>query len=345
MWLQAPANAERYRQAGFNTYIGLWQGPTEAQLARLKQAGMRVICEQNEVARRHLDDPTIIGWMHGDEPDNAQSLGAGLGWGPPVAPERVAADYRRMRAVDASRPVLLNLGQGVAWDGYPGRGVRSHHPEDYPQYLAGCDIVSFDIYPAVHERAEVAGKLWYVAQGVQRLVQWSNGRQIVWNCLECTRINNPARKPTPREVCAEAWMSLIHDSRGLVFFVHQFKPSFREAALLDDAEMLEAITALNRQITSLAPVLNSPSLPAAAKAESEDPAVPVALLVKQHQGATYLLAVGLRDGATRATFTCKGLAGDRAVEVLGEQRSLAAHNGSFQDHFAAWEAHLYRLGP
>ena len=54
-------------------------------------------------------------------------------------------------------------------------------------------------------------------------------------------------------------MSLIQGTRGLIYFVHQFKPTFREAALLDDPEMLAAVTALNQQITGLAPVLNTPS--------------------------------------------------------------------------------------
>ena len=43
--------------------------------------------------------------------------------------------------------MLLNLGQGVAFDNYIGRGVRRNHPEDYPEYVKGCDIASFDIYP------------------------------------------------------------------------------------------------------------------------------------------------------------------------------------------------------
>src|SRR5438128_2370857 len=85
--------------------------------------------------------------MHGDEPDNAQSLGSGKGYGPPIPPERIISDFKRIRAADPSRPVLLNLGQGVAFDNYIGRGVRRNHPEDYPEYLKGCDIGSFDIYP------------------------------------------------------------------------------------------------------------------------------------------------------------------------------------------------------
>jgi hypothetical protein len=344
VWLQDPANADRYRQAGFNTYVGLWEGPTEEQLSALKKAGLRVICDQNAVGLRHLDDPTIIAWLHGDEPDNAQSLGARFGWSSPIPPEKVVQVYRQFRAADPSRPVFLGLGQGVAWDGWYGRGTRNHHPEDYPQYLAGCDIASFDIYPVVHTSPEVAGKLWFVARGVERLVRWSGGKQIVWNCLECTRISNLNRKATPHQVRCEVWMSLIHGTRGLVYFVHQFKPKFREPALLDDTEMLEAVAALNHQITELAPVLNSPTLTNTATIVSADPAVPIALLTKQHGGSTYLFAVAMRDGTTTATFTLKDADGEKSVEVLGEKRTLTAKKGSFQDHFEPWDVHLYR-GP
>ena len=343
VWLQAPANAERYRQAGINTYVGLWKGPTENQLTALKKAGMFVICDQNEVAMRHLDDSTIFAWMHGDEPDNAQSLGGGRGWGPPIPPEKIVEDYRRMHAADPSRPVLLNLGQGVAWDRWHGRGVRSNHPVDYPEYLKGCDIASFDIYPAVHDRKEVAGNLWYVARGVERLVNWREGQKPVWNCIECTHISNPDRKATPHEVRAEVWMSLIHGSRGLIYFVHQFKPKFIEAALLADPEMLSAVTQINRQITELAPVLNSPTIRNVVSVQSTDAAVPITTMVKRHEGATYLFAVAMRKGETTATFAPTGIEAERTVEVIGENRTLITKHGSFRDRFGPWDVHLYRL--
>jgi hypothetical protein len=84
--------------------------------------------------------------MHGDEPDNAQSRGKGKGYGPPILPATIIEDYRRTKKADPSRPVLLNLGQGVAWDRYQGRGTRTNHPEDYAEYIKGRDIVSFDIW-------------------------------------------------------------------------------------------------------------------------------------------------------------------------------------------------------
>jgi hypothetical protein len=109
VWLQPPAKAPAYKQAGINTYVGLWRGPTEEQLTVLKQAGLKLICELNEVARRHLEDDTIIGWMHGDEPDNAQSLGEGKGYGPPIPPAQIVADYRRLRGLDPTRPGETDL--------------------------------------------------------------------------------------------------------------------------------------------------------------------------------------------------------------------------------------------
>ena len=343
VWLQSPANASRYRAAGMNTYIALWHGPTEDQLSELKKAGMRLICEQNRVAREHLTDPTIIGWMHGDEPDNAQALEHDKGYGPPVAPEKIVKDYEQLRVADPSRPVMLNLGQGVAWDGWYGRGSRSRHPEDYPLYLNGCDIVSFDIYPAVHDSPEVAGKLWFVAQGVERLATWSQGKKIVWNCIECTRISNPDRKPTPHEVRCEVWMSLIHGSRGLIYFVHQFKPTFREAALLDDSEMLEAVTALNRQITKLAPVLNSPPINDGIALQSENASVPVSFTVRRYDSATWVFAVCMRDGDTTAEFALKNDPGSKTIEVLDENRSIPIQAGRFKDRFGPWDVHLYRF--
>ena len=342
VWLQDPANAERYKKAGINTYVGLWKGPTEEDLLALKKVGMRVVCTQNEVARKHLDDPTILAWMHGDEPDNAQSLGSSGGYGPPVLPERIIEDYRRMQTVDSTKPILLNLGQGVAWDDYIGRGTRTRHPEDYPRYIQGCDIVSFDIYPATHDRPAVAGKLWYVANGVERLVHWGDGKKMVWNCLECTHISNPDRKPTPREVRSEAWMSLIHGSQGLIYFVHQFKPKFREAALLDDLEMLEAVTRLNHQIMELAPVLKSPSLRDEVRVVSTNAEVPITTMVKNYSDTLYIFSVAMRSGQTRARFQLKNSKAAYA-QVIGENRELSVKDGAFEDPFTDWDVHLYRI--
>jgi hypothetical protein len=300
---------------------------------------MRIICSQNSFALSNKTNPIIAGWMHNDEPDNAQSLGSGKGYGPPIAPEEILRRYEKMRAADPTRPVLLNLGQGVAWDNYIGRGVRRNHPEDYPEYLKGCDIASFDIYPAVHSDKAVAGKLEFVGNGVGRLVQWTGGAKPVWNCIECTHIENPNVKPTPAQVRSEVWMSLIHGSCGLIYFVHQFKPTFVEAALLEDPEMLAAVTAINRQIHSLAPVLNGPHRGSVEKSGNAS----VASLLKRHGDATWLFTVSMQDTPGHATFSLRDIPGDAVAEVLDEKRTIPLRDRRLTDNFKPYEVHLYRI--
>ncbi|MES2461465.1 MAG: hypothetical protein V4671_12855, partial [Armatimonadota bacterium] len=269
---------------------------------------MPVICDQNAVGIAHKDDPIIVGWMHGDEPDNAQPVKdpatGKSSYGPPVPPPKIVADYQKLRVIDPTRPILLNLGQGVANDEWVGRGPGAKL-SDYETYVKGSDIVSFDVYPVAGlTKPDSENYLWYVAKGVERLVKWTGGSKPVWNCIECTRIDAGKSKATPQQVRAEVWMALIHGSRGLIYFVHEFKPRFNEHALLDDREMLAAVTAINRQVHSLAPILNSPAVPSAAAAAvvSSDTKVPIAVTTKYHGGKTYVFAVGMRNAATRGTF-------------------------------------------
>ena len=128
-----------------------------------------------------------INWENAKDTATKKPAGAGMGR---RYPAKIVAGYERLRAADPTRPVMLNLGQGVANDDWKGRG-----------------------------------------------------------------------------------------SRGLIYFVHQFKPRFNEHALLDDPEMLAAVTAINHQIKELAPVLNSPTAVNGGTVHSSDPASPIDLMV------------------------------------------------------------------
>ncbi len=336
VWCQEPNLAAEYQKAGINLYFALWEGPTEAQLAELKTHGMQVVCGQNAVGRAHKDDPLIVGWMHGDEPDNAHGP-----TGAPTPPAEVVEEYEAFRKADPTRPIFVNLGRGAAWDDWAGRGVRKNHPEDFPEYLKGCDIASFDIYPVSNMPKELRGQLDFVGHGVERLIKWGDGKPV-WNALECTNINGQ-EKATPKQVKAEVWISLVKGTRGIIYFVHQFRPKFDEHALLDDPEMLAAVTAINKQIRELAPALNSPTVKDALTVESSNKDVPMATLVKKQGGATYVFAVPLKSGETQAAFALDGLPAGAQVEVLGENRKIEPAGGKFQDRFADWDVHLYRI--
>ncbi len=353
VWLQAPRNAPAYKAIGINLYVGLWKGPTEAQIAELRAHGMPVICDQNDYARASPHADIIVGWMHGDEPDNAQPKTGG-GYGPPITPDAVRETYRRISAADPSRPTLLNLGQGVAWDGWYGRGTRTNHPEDYLRYVEAADIISFDIYPACHAKPAVAGKLWYVAVGVNRLVKWTEGRKTIWSCLECTNISNLEAAPSPRDVRAEAWMAIIHGARGLIYFCHRFAPSFIEAGLLADREMSAAVGALNGQIRRLAPVINAGAAVDGAAVAADPPAVdpalakelssgPIAMLARRYRDAVYIFAVRMEGTPARGAFTVPGVPAAATATVIDEDRKLPCAGGAFTDDFEPYAVHLYEI--
>jgi hypothetical protein len=329
VWLQSPSSAAGYAAIGVNQFIGLYNGPTQADLDALSQAKMPVYCDQNSIGLANLSNKTILGWTQQDEPDNAQPDGKG-GYGPCIAPSQIQSLYQTMKTADPSRPVFLNVGQGIANDAWVGRGSCSNKPQDYPEYAKGADIVSFDIYP-VNSGLDIT----LVATGVDRLNQAVSSKKPVWNWIECTRIDQADTKPTPDQVKAEVWMSIIHGSMGIGYFVHQFTPTFDEHALLDDPTMKSAVTAIDQQIHDLAPALNTPPITNAVSVQSSSK---VDVLVKRSGGHLYVFAVSMTATQTTATFT---LAHDTftTATVLGETRTLS----TFQDTFAPYAMHLYML--
>ncbi len=353
VWLQNPESesASIYKSIGINTYIGLHNGPTNTQLTAMANLSLVTYCEQNTLGLTSANNNAIKAWIHIDEPDNAVA-----GTQVPVPAATIIARYNEMKSNDNSRPVFLNLGQGVACNAWYGRGDRTRHPEDYAEYSKGADILSFDVYPmnvfpplaadASWKRAflnEVNQKPWYVAIGVDRLREWSNYAKPVWAWIECTNINGQAAYVlTPSIVKAEIWMALIHGARGIGYFCHQISP-FVEAGLLANTEMRNGISAVNAQINSLAAVLNTQSVANGFTVVSGNGEVSVEVMLKRFDGYTYLFAVAMRPGTTNATFTLTNIPGNVAVEVVGENRNLQSANGVFQDAFTNYEVHIYKI--
>jgi hypothetical protein len=344
VWLQQARLAEQYKALGINLYIGLWEGPTEAQLEALQDVDMTVICSQNEFALQNLDryGETIVGWMHGDEPDNAQWNDETGSYDPCIEPSVIVADYDAWKTNDATHPVYLNFGQGVANVDWIGRGDCTGRTDMYPDYIEGSDIVSFDIYPVTSGKENVQGNLWYVAEGVKNLRLWSNAEKPVWCWIETTHISSTTHKPTPSQVKTEVWMALIHGAGGIGYFCHEWYPDFNDHALLGDTEMAHAVTLINAEITELAPVLNSPELDEDLLTETTND-VPVAATYRSRQNHYYIFAVNMRDEAATATFNISSVSTAGRVEVLYEDRTIEADDGLFQDEFSGYAVHRYRF--
>jgi len=343
VWLQDPENAARFKAIGINFYAGLWEGPTERQLKQLQAAKMPVFAPQNDLALGKRYNDIIAGWMMPDEPDNAQTR-AGGGLGPPVLPDDLIQLYRKMKERDSNRPILLNLGQGVAWDQWHGRGTRTNHPEDYEDYVKAADILSFDIYPITHPDGGIRGRLDYVARGVDRLIGWTDGAKPVWSVIEASRVSNAHILPTGDQVRNLVWLSIIHGAEGIIYFVHQFTPGFVEASLLENDPLRAAVKAINQRLQNLAGVLKSESLPGVVSiepnAESDNT---VSALVKQDDCHLYIFTGSLSKFSTEVQFRIQDGVDTGHVEVLDEARVLPLVESSFRDNFGPYATHLYKI--
>jgi hypothetical protein len=145
-------------------------------------------------------------------------------------------------------------------------------------------------------------------------------------------------RPTPHQLRAEVWLSLIHGAAGIQYFCHRMTP-LNETDCLDDADTAAALTRINRELLLLAPALNTQSY--ALQPLSSNGAVPVRAVLKRLGAELYVFAAGMADGATTATFSVNSVVSD--VEVIGEGRSVAMAEGVFEDAFAPYDVHLYRV--
>lgn len=338
VWLQTPeSNAANFAALGVNTFIGLWDGFTTSNIAALSANGMYAIADQDSTALGSSLGPSVVrGWSQVDEPDNAQSDGQG-GYGPAVPVATIVNNYNSWKAADTlKRPVYLNFSRAVGDPSWIGIGYDPAERETiYTQYAAGADIVGFDVYPV-----NSGLPLRDVANGVDNLRRWTNYQKPVFFWVECTKYDSSnVGTPTPAQVKCEVWLGLTHGANGYGFFCHIFTPTFAEAGVLGDTAMKNAITALNTQVHSLAPVLNSPTISSGATRSNSL----VHIIVKRYGGFTYLCAVSESSSAQTCTFTITGVSSATAI-VDGESRSLAVTAGQFTDTFVAYAVHIYKIG-
>jgi hypothetical protein len=337
VWMQSPARAANYKAIGINTFVGLWEGPTEEQITALAQQHMFTVADQNEVGLNSVNRHVIKAWLQVDEPDNAQPIGLGL-HGTCIPATEVARRTKEMKARDPTRPVMIGFGQGVANEFWRGRGRCNGDRGYYDIAIQGADILSYDIYPVGSNTPQVKGRLEYVARGVTNLVKRATVGQNVWMALETTALDPPHR-PTPAQVRAEIWMALIHGAKGICYFVHEFKPKFREDAIFRYPDIVEEVTKTNQLIKSLAPVLNSPSISGIIAVSST---VPIATMLKVHENTTYIFAVAMQNSPSTVRIKV-GDGHETTALVLGEARSVSIAQGSFEDQFEGYGVHLYQI--
>jgi hypothetical protein len=343
VWLQSTNHIAEFKGIGINTFVGFWGDLDQTSLEMFARGRMPLIPTQNSVGLAAPQNRAVIGWIQPDEPDNAQHQGI-FGYRSCQTPSQISALYSAIKAKDTTRPVVLNFGRGVSDTTWTGRGSCTGQTTSYyPLAVMGGDIISFDIYPV----AGYDGRLEMVPNGLDNLKSWiamSGTGKIIWNAVEAVPISSGA-VPTASQERAEVWMSLIHGSQGLIYFVHQFdadgRKLIREDGIFNFPALARAVASINARIAALAPVLNSPTITNGVGVVAPG-TTPISTMVKRYNGSTYVFAVAMLDNAGRATFTLPDIP-TGTVKVLDESRQLSLSGGVFEDDFTGYGVHLYQV--
>ncbi|MCR5164695.1 MAG: hypothetical protein K6C40_11815 [Thermoguttaceae bacterium] len=226
---------------------------------------------------------------------------------------------------------------------------------NYEDYVLGTDNFLPEIYP-VRLEGEHSGDEC-VAQTIRDMKRcWSDiaqahaGTKSVWPIIQYFQGWGWQRFPTWDELNAMSWASIIHGANGITWYtyggtVEPEKKKFNYG-VTTSPERWANISRLATRIRDLSPVLleRTGAQPAPAKILSGPEKDPlendsISLLLKVHEGKSYLFTVNSSPEPVKASFTLPNASG--AAEVLFEDRSVQVENGTLTDDFAGFAVHIY----
>ncbi|MFG6502968.1 DUF4082 domain-containing protein [Microbacterium sp. P05] len=341
-----PSHADELAAIGVNTYMGAEHDGSP--MSMITDQGISVLAQGEWTPAEVGDDPRVVGWHVSDECDMGYS-GCTPDWSNDNGEQGRLAIHQRYvadtRALDDGRFVQANFGNGVLGTWWA--------PETMDDHLALVDVSSVDKYaytsPGVNGLFRESG-YWPESKDPASAgaYGWQQDRMESfmapvaskpnWVFVETSRpfLEEPgARTITGDQIEGAVWNALIHGAAGISYFQHNNSGCGTYSLVECSADLREKVGDINASVTSMAPVLNSPSYAWNFGAGLET-------TLKAVDGYAYV--IGMTDGGSGSrSFTLPdGLS--TTVEVVGEGRTLSVTGGTFTDSFSSEnDHHIYRI--
>jgi hypothetical protein len=338
--------------AGLNTYVALTDN---SDFGLVASSDMYLISNKPPA-----EGNGTVGWFVSDEADMWGGPGSGAATGSGCL-AAASCGYTVQRKVlselpDDHRLRFANYGKGVIF--WENDSQAARFVDDY-QNIVSDDVYWFTDesvclsaadagwYPGKLVKGTLPPQLCHLAANygrtVDRVRQLAKDKEPVWAYIELghpfTENNWPSI--TPQQVAAAVWQSLISGARGIIYFNNSFGGPCVTGNVLRDpcyAQIRAAVTAVDSEIRSLAPVLNAPFADGVVEASTG-----VNISTKWYGGHFYVLAGSAEPAAQTVTFSMPCV-GSATVAVLNEHRTIHANHGVFEDRFANGNAvHIYRI--
>jgi len=324
------------REAGFNT-IHTYQTRRDAELEEFYAAADRhrlrvIIAPRGGANRRDAEaavrtvaeecrQPALLAWYLAD--DTASHISA--------------AELGRVhRALDDVDPFHITVQADAVFAG-PGRSR-------YADYVDATDAFLPELYPIRSDKdcevADVTRDMKLIEEDLCR----AGRRAPVWAIIQDFEGWGWKRYPTLAETRVMTYLAVIHGAKGVTYYT--YGGTGGNHGVTHDPEVWAGLKRIAGELATLHDVLVQRDPPQDQRIEilsgpQEDglgyPAV--SWLLKQHQGRRYLLVANSSRSAVRARITAGREAGP--VEVLFEDRRLAAESNVWEDDFAPYAVHVY----
>jgi len=266
--------------------------------------------------RKFGQNPALLGWCIMPRPDKQT-----------IPPEVTADVCRQLQSISPSHITLMSLAS----------------PSLLRYYSEFPDIVATWSLPVP------AAPITSVAQMVDEAIEASSNMRPVWAVIQAV---GPAwysdksldpkgagRAPTPEEVRAMTYLSLVHGANGLIYYGYDIPafPGTKSFKLPNDApEIWSELANINQQLSWLAPVILNGQrrlLPPAADGD-------VHLGAWNYQGGNYIIAVNTSSQGIVTELTLPEIEATR-LSAMFERRWISASDGVFKDSFTPHEVHIY----
>jgi hypothetical protein len=336
------ANRDLDAAAGLNLYV--WAADNIFMSQIRSDGRFRVI--QDEGNRSGVGSETA-GWLLGDEIDMCCGPPGYIG----------GNGYNMLTSTLASLP-----SDGRARYANYGKGVMFWQTDAQAQRFVNefQQLISNDVYwfTDPNERSRQGYRLaaaygWTVdrmrALDAMDRRPWEDagGRKPIWNFVETgwpftESAAQGGRAITGPEIRAAVWHSLIAGARGIIYFQHSFggpRTGDHHTIRSNSEGTRPAVTAVNAQVKSLAPVLNAPTVEGLV---SSSPGLRT--LAKWQGGRFWVFAGRTQNGGQTSNTINLPCVGSATAAVDGEGRTVPLTAGRLTDSFADGNAiHIYRI--
>ncbi|MCR2793564.1 DUF4082 domain-containing protein [Microbacterium sp. zg.Y625] len=338
-----PEHAGSLAAIGVNTYMGAEHDGSP--LTSITNEGISVLAQNEWTPAEVSNNARVVGWHVSDECEMGYSdCTEESERGRLAAQQGFVSDFRSR---NDGRFLQANFGNGVLGTYWA--------PTTMDEHVALMDVTSVDKYaytsphvqdllptspawPAGKEPASSGAYGWLQDQ-METFASPAASRPN-WVFIETAEpylSEAGATSMTGQQIEGAVWNSIIHGAAGIAYFQHNSNGICGNYSLVECGETLRAeVKAINAEVTALAPVINSPSY-------RWDFGPGLETTLKARDGYAYIIA--MTDGGTgsRSLELPAGVDGS-VIEVIGEDRTLAAVDGTVVDTFTAeHDHHIYRL--